>query len=60
MLKRQPESLQGLEFQKATRYHADIESNGMRPRTVHFDGYSDIEARRYFESFGKILRIWKS
>jgi len=58
MLKRPPESLCTLEYQKPTRYHADVKVKGGRAITVHFSAYSGGKAREYFESFGKVVLFW--
>jgi hypothetical protein len=59
MLKRPPESLQSLEYQKATRYHADIVVKGKKVITKHYSSYSLVDAISYFESFGEIKKQWK-
>jgi ABC-type transporter MlaC component len=59
MLKRPIESLQSLEFQKPTRYHADIEIKGKKVITKHYSTYSVTNAQAYFTSFGKVLKFWR-
>jgi hypothetical protein len=59
MLKRPIESLQSLEYQKATRYHADIVVKGKKVITKHYSSYSLVDAQTYFAGFGIILKFWR-
>ena len=58
MLRRPVESLQTLEYQKPTRYHADIRVKGGGTPTKHYSAYSSKTAKEYFESFGKVILFW--
>lgn len=58
MLNKTPESLRTLEFQKPTRYHADVLTKAGKLVTLHFSAHSGKEAKKHFRTFGKVRLFW--
>ncbi|MDD5006742.1 MAG: hypothetical protein PHS93_09495 [Candidatus Omnitrophica bacterium] len=57
-LKNDVGSLTSLEYQKPTRYHADVVIKG-RKVTKHYSTHSFIEARSYFGGIGEVIKFWR-